>query len=98
MNQLAAEIKLIEAWKTLNIINYPNKLELNNPGRNDGGRSVCATTNKKWKDTSKTKAASLSMSRDCAKLWNSASENITNAPNLHGAKRLIKIYCRTLEI
>ena len=30
VNQLAAEIKLIEAWKSQNIPNYPFKLEPNN--------------------------------------------------------------------
>ena len=98
VNQLAAEIKLIEAWKSQNIPNYPFKLEPNNNGRNDGGRTVRATTTRVWKDISKTKAASESISRDCAKLWNSAPETITNAPNLYGAKRMIKIYCRTLEL
>ena len=98
VNQLAAEIKITEAWKAHNITNYPYKLELNNPDRNDGGRIVRTTTTKMWNDASKSKAASISMSRDCAKLWNTAPTNIINAPNLYGAKRLIKAYCRTLEI
>ena len=66
VNQLAAEIKITEAWKAQNITNYPYKLELNNPDRNDGGRIVRTTTTKMWNDTSKSKAASISMSRDCA--------------------------------
>ena len=31
VNQLVAEIKLIEAWKSQNILNYPFKLEIKNP-------------------------------------------------------------------
>ena len=89
-------MELTEAWKTQNIVNYPFKLETNNQGRNDGGRSVRPSTNKMWNDNSKTKAASMSMSRDCAKLWNSAHINIINAPNLLGAKRLLKVYCKIL--
>ena len=38
VNQLAAEIKLTETWKSINIQNYPFKLESNNHGRNDGER------------------------------------------------------------
>ena len=98
VNQLAAEVKMTETWKSINIHNYPFKLELNHPGRNDGGRSIRVTSIKEWKDTCKTKAASLSMSRDCAKLWNQAPAEITNAPTLFSAKRLIKAYCRTLEL
>ena len=98
VNQLAAEIKLIETWKSQNIANYPFMLEPNNPGRNDGGRSVRESTTKNWKDMSKTKAARESMSRDCAKLWNTAPTNITSATTLCGAKRLIKAYCKTFEI
>ena len=98
VNQLAAEIKLTETWKSINIQNYPFKLESNNHGRNDGERNIRSTTTKEWKDISKTKAASISMSRDSAKLWNSAPANITYAPNLYCAKKQIKIYCRTLEL
>ena len=98
VNQLAAEIKLTEAWKAQHINNYPYKLELNNPDRNDGGRCVRESTMKIWKDTSKTKAASISMSRDCAKLWNLAPVNVLNAPTLYSAKKEIKLYCKTLMI
>ena len=92
----AEEIKLIEAWKSQNIANYPFKLEPHNPRRNDGGRTVRAATIKERKYNSKTKAASESISRYCAKLWNSAPVKITTAPTLIGAKILIKTYCRTL--
>ena len=33
VNQLAAQIKLVEAWKSQNIEQYPIKLEPNNPNR-----------------------------------------------------------------
>ena len=49
VNQLAAEIKLTEAWKTQNINNYPFKLEANNPNRCDGDRIVRASTTKSGK-------------------------------------------------
>ena len=78
--------------------NYPFQLEPNNPGRNDVGRSIRTTTTKLWKDDSKSKAASESVSRDATKLWNAAPDTIKNAPNLYGAKRMIKDYCKTLEL
>ena len=35
---------------------------------------------------------------DLIQLWNTAPTNIIDAPNLCGAKRLIKAFCRTLEV
>ena len=53
VNQLSAEIKLTEAWKIMNIPNYPITLEENNPNRNTGGRIVRETTKREWKEHSK---------------------------------------------
>ena len=87
---MAAEIKLTEAWKSLSIKNYPFQLEPNNPGRNDGGRLIRISSIKVWKDDSKSRAASESVSRDTAKLWNTAPDSIKTATTLCGAKRVIK--------
>ena len=89
---MAAEIKLTEAWKSLNIKNYTFQLEPNNPGRNDGGREIRMSSIKMWKDDSKSRAASESMSRDTARLWNTVPDSIKTAKTLCGAKRLIKLY------
>ena len=44
----------------------------NNPDRIETGRAVRTTTTKEWKDDYKSKAASENVSRDMARLWNSA--------------------------
>ena len=44
VNQLAAEIKLIEAWKIMNVPEYPISLDSNNPTRNTGDRIVRDST------------------------------------------------------
>ena len=97
-NQLAGEIKLTEAWKAINVPNYPFQLEKNNPDKVDTGRAVRTTSIKEWRDDFKSEAASESVSRDTAKLWNTAPSSIKNAPTLYKAKLEIKKYCRTLEI
>ena len=97
-NQLAGEIKLTEAWKATHIEEYPFKLEVNNPNREENDRSVRQTTTKQWKDSAKTKAASESLSIDAARLWNNATVEIKNAPTLRGAKREIKKFCKTLQM
>ena len=97
VNQLAGEIKLIEAWKSIHIPSYPFKLEESNPNRQDGDRCVRSTTTKKWKDYALSKAARESISIDCAKLWNNAPDSIKNATTLVGAKREIMKFCKLLE-
>ena len=98
VNQLAAQIKLIECWKMEHINQYPLKLEPNNPNRRDGDRVIRNSSIKVWKDEANSVAAKLSFSRDSARLWNSASDNIKNAPSLNIAKKEIIGYCNSLVI
>ena len=64
VNQLAAEIKILEAWKSLNLEDYPFQMEPANPGRNTQGRAVRETTERKWNDSAHSKASEVSCSRD----------------------------------
>ena len=96
VNQLSAEIKLVEAWKCTHIESYPLRLEPNNPNRADCLRSIRPSSIKQWKDESSSTAARISFSRDTAKLWNNAPVAITNAISLYSAKREIKSFCKTL--
>ena len=98
INQLSAEIKLTEAWKSTHIVDYPIKMDEFNPNRVHTERLVRTGTTKHWNDEARTTAAKMSFSRDMAKLWNSAPIRITNATCLSGAKREIKIFCKTLAL
>ena len=98
VNQLAAEIKIIEAWKIMNVQGYPITLDLNNPSRNTGDRMVRETTTRHWKDYAKLKNSRESFNIDTAKLWNQVNSDIKSAENINIAKSRIKKYCRTLEI
>ena len=55
VNQLSAEIKLLEAWKAVNITNYPFQMEKNNPDRIDTGRDIRSTSIKDGEMTAKRK-------------------------------------------
>ena len=98
VNQLAAQIKLVECWKMEHMKLYPLKLELNNPNRLEGDRVIRNSTIKVWKDDAKSVAEKLSFSRDSARLWNSAADSIKNAPSLNTAKKEIISYCSSLVI
>ena len=90
VNQLAADIKLIEAWKIMHVQDYPITLDENNPYGATGGREVRTTTTRQWKDPAKYKNSSESINIDTVKLWNKADNEIKNAETLNRAKTLIK--------
>ena len=90
VNQLAAQIKLVEAWKSQNIEQYSLKLEPNNPDRTEMERVIRPSSIKLWKDDAKTLAAKLSFSQDSARLWNIIPDSIKQASSLYIAKKEIK--------
>ena len=96
--QLAGHIKLVEAWKSVNIENYPFKMEPNkmNPPQID--RMLWPGSIKMWKDNAKTRTGSNSFSIDTAKLWNNCPEGIKNACSLSITKKKIKLYSKTFEL
>ena len=50
VNQLAAQIKLLEAWKSVNLENYPIQMENNQLQRNTNGRTInCETLERRLK-------------------------------------------------
>ena len=98
VNQLAGEIKLLEAWKSIHIDSYPFKLEPNNPNRAVTDREVRVSSLKAWKDDAKSGAAKMSFSRDTARIWNTAPSTIKNAVSLYTAKIEIKNFCCQLPL
>ena len=62
-------------------------MEPNQADKNTLGRTVRITTETEWEETSNSKAASISFSRDIARLWNAAPVNIKNAETLRSAKK-----------
>ena len=98
VNQLAASIKLQEAWKAENVPNYPVKLEPNKPNESTSERQLRPGSTRKWNQDAKSTAEKECFSRNTAKLWNCAPLNIKNAQNLNIVKKAIKIYCKSLPI
>ena len=97
-NQLAGEIKLIEAWKSIHVPNYPFQMIPNNINISNADRELRPTSIKVWKDFAKSKVVCESHCIDTAKLWNSATQEIKNACTIGIAKSAIKKFARTLEI
>ena len=98
VNQLAANIKLNEAWKANNIENYPIQLEANHENLIHTDRITRPHIRRLWKEDGKTTTAKESFSRSTAKLWNQAPQSLKESKSLTTAKKAIREYCKTLPI
>ena len=96
VNQLAASIKLTEAWKSCNMENYPIQLEPNHENHTPNDRVTRPHIRRLWKEDGKTVSARESFSRSTAKLWNQAPQVLKEAATLPLAKKQIKLYCQSL--
>ena len=96
VNQLAAEIKIMETWKILNVENYPIVLWQNEPNRQTNDREVRTTTIREWKEDSISKIGNCCFVIDAARLWNQLPSNIKVSTTINQAKNLTKNYCKQL--
>ena len=90
VNQMEAQIKLLEARKSVNLENYPIQME------NNQLQMAEQSTVKLWKDDSRVTSAKESFIRDAAKLWNNAPSTVKSAKSLYLAKKEILKYCKTI--
>ena len=97
VNQINAQIKLVEIWKSLNIKNYP--LTVTKKSISDTQPTTRSLTSGKLVEvggvcglTSKTCVS------DAVRLWNIAPEKVTQATSIHTAKKEIKTFVKTFPI
>ena len=96
VNQLAATVKLTEAWKTVNVDNYPISLLPMKVKMSE--HMVRSGTRKQFNEYAKLKVSKSSFVYDAAKLWNQAPQTIKDCKSLQSAKRTINQYCKSLPI
>ena len=96
VNQLSAEIKILETWKIMNTKDYPIELWPNEPKRQNNVRETRPTTVREWKEDSKTRSGNCCFVIDAARIWNQITPEIKAAPNVYHAKKVIKKYCKQL--
>ena len=96
VNQLAAEIKLTEAWKTVNKPNYPTSLLKTR--ESNSTRELRPGTRRQFEDKPRLGVSKMSFVFDAAKLWNGAPQTIKECTRIGSAKREIKKYCMTLPV
>ena len=98
VNQLAAEIKLIEVWKSINAEGSPINLAPYNPNLVQSDRSLRPQPSRIFDDRARLALSQSSFHIDAAKVWNGAPAAVHNAASLSGAKKAIKTYCKSLPI
>ena len=96
VNQLNAQVKLVEIWKAINVDNYPLKIEQQT--RNDERASTRADTIGRPVEIGRTNLTQRSCISDAIRLWNIAPVTVTSSMSLAQAKAEIKKYVRRLPI
>ena len=98
VNQLAAEIKLIETWKSINIEGCPTELEPYNLNQADNEYRLRPQPNRIFNDTARLQLSLSSFYIDAARLWNNAPATVKSALTLNVAKKAIKEHCKSLPV
>ena len=97
VNQLNAQIKIREVWKSLKNENYPTKWEyvLPNPNVNSGLRSG---DKKILKTSGISRISDSTFVNDAARLWNLTPDYIKNCISIHSVKKEINKFVKTLPL
>ena len=96
VNQLSAEIKLLEVWKSVNVKGSPIDLEPYN--LNPIVYQLRPQPDRVFDDSSRLALSKSSFNVDAARVWNHAPSTVKNAVTLPEAKRKIKQFCKSLPI
>ena len=89
VNQLSAQIKLVEVWKTINVENHPLTLDPYNLHVQNNTRDLRPQHNRVFNDSYKLQISSHSFNTDAARLWNLAPDQVRTATTLSAAKSAI---------
>ena len=95
VNQLAAEVRLMEVWKAINVEEYCLK-DLFEEVENE--RNTRSSGTRKMKVNFKSNTRESSFHYQSARLWNSAPLEIIHAETETQAKSAIRKYVMTLPI
>ena len=96
VNQMNYQVKLMEAWKALNVEGYPLKIAQQSVP--DVGTATRAARNRRPVQVGNTTTTRNTSVSDSIRLWNQAPNSITESKTLYGAKKEIKKYAKTLPI
>ena len=96
VNQVNAQVKLTEIWKSINDYKYPIQSQKLN--YNTEARSTRASNRGDLKIEASTLKSQATFLNDAFKIWNAAPSNIKNSKSLAIAKKEIRKFTTTLPI
>ena len=96
VNQINAQIKLLEVWKSQHIENYPMKWTNRNDVNQD--RRTRASSDNVLCERQGCKTLNSTFATDAARIWNQAPQSIKSSLSLYSAKKNIKAYALSLPI
>ena len=96
INQLNAQVKLLEIWKAMNVEGYPLKI------KQQTVQEVGATTRASRKgrpiNIGLSKSVRNTSTSDAVRIWNLAPDTVTESKTIYQVKSQIKSYVKTLPI
>ena len=95
VNQINAQIKLYEVWKSLQTPTYPTQWEIKKVNLNMKTRS---SNSMQLSEPGLSNVLCSTFISDAARLWNLAPDAIKNSPSVFQAKKNIRSYVSTLPI
>ena len=98
VNQLAANIKLLEVWKMVNKEGSPLQLEPYNATIKENRQGLRLKPNREFNDICRLKNSELSFHIDAARVWNAAPSQIRCAKSLVVVRTEVKKFCKSLPI
>ena len=96
VNQLNAQVKLLEVWKALHVKDYPLKIMQQTVSQS--GTSTRACHKGKPINIGKSKSTQDSSVSDSIRVWNLAPNSVTESMTEYQAKKAIKAFARSLPI
>ena len=96
VNQLNAQIKLLEIWKSLNISSYPLKIKKKNTVENR--LNTRAYISKRPVEIGLREITRNTSISDAIRIWNRAPMSVTTCQTVYQAKKEIKLFVRSLPI
>ena len=96
VNQLNANIKLMEIWKALNVVDYP--LMVPRQEIKPENRVTRADTSGRPREIGKSLLAQKTSVSNAIYIWNRAPDSVKMCNSLYQAKKEIRSYCNSLPI
>ena len=96
VNQLNAQIKLLEMWKSLNVPDYP--LEIRQQMTSDGVATTRAAARGRLCEKGRSSLTQNTCISDAITLWNLAPSAVTDSKTLYQVRKEIKKHVKSLPI